>query len=347
MTLVALVLVLVPLLRGNWATERRLGEARRELRALNEASSAGALEPERYAAQRVVLGETILVYLDNRPKHTVAPIYAALTLSIVVPLAAFGAYVWVAKPQGLPGPAAAAAGHMGMTGGPDTTGAPMPVDHGGDMQAAVARLADKLRQHPDDPQGWALLGRTYKAMQHYEEAREAFKHALEAAPGDTGLEREYAAAGTPNEAGAPDGDSPTEAQQCPVSGIRAGCSQPSAAPSDSTRVIVKVALDPKFRDSVGPHDTLFIFAKAVHGPPMPLAIARLTVAQLPASVTLTDAMGMAPNLTLSQFPQIVVGARISKSGNAIPQSGDLQTLSASMTTAQAQPVQLTIAERVD
>ena len=80
---------------------------------------------------------------------------------------------------------------------------------------------------------------------------------------------------------------------------------------------------------------------------MPLAIARLTAAQLPATVTLTDAMGMVPSLTLSKFPQVVVGARISKSGNASAQSGDLQTLSASMTTAQVEPVHLVIAERVE
>jgi hypothetical protein len=66
-----------------------------------------------------------------------------------------------------------------------------------------------------------------------------------------------------------------------------------------------------------------------------------------ASVTLTDAMGMVPSLTLSQFPQIVEGARISKSGNAIAQSGDLQTLSASTAAAQTEPVQLIIDERID
>jgi cytochrome c-type biogenesis protein CcmH len=80
---------------------------------------------------------------------------------------------------------------------------------------------------------------------------------------------------------------------------------------------------------------------------MPLAIMRLTASQLPASVTLTDGMGMVPNLTLSQFPQIVLGARISKSGNAMAQPGDLQTLSAAMTTGQTEPVQLTIDQRVD
>jgi cytochrome c-type biogenesis protein CcmH len=341
MTVVALALVLVPLLRERLMVERRFGEMRRELRALNDANSAAALEPAQYTAQLAALGDSMLVYLDNRSKHAMAAIYAALSLGIVVPLAAFGVYHWVAKPQGIPGSAMAAVGHSGSAADPNGAGAPMPDDHGGDMQAAIARLAEKLHQHPDDPQGWALLGRTYKATQHYAEAREAFKHALDAAPDDAGLEREYAAAGTPND------DAATEPQQCPVSAAAGECNEPSAAPSDSTRVVVKVALDPKFKDSVGPDDTLFVFAKAARGSPMPLAIARLKVAQLPASVTLTDAMGMVPSLTLSQFPQIVVGARISKSGNAIAQSGDLQTLSASMTTAQAEPVKLTIAERVE
>ena len=80
---------------------------------------------------------------------------------------------------------------------------------------------------------------------------------------------------------------------------------------------------------------------------MPLAIARLTAAQLPARVTLTDTMGMVPGLDLSQFPNVVVGARISKSGNATPQRGDLQTLFVAATTAQVEPVHLVIIERVN
>jgi cytochrome c-type biogenesis protein CcmH len=348
LTLVALALVLTPLLRERSTFGRRLSDLRRELRELNEANSAGGLQPAQYAAQRAALGEALLVYLDSRPKHTAAPIYAALTLAIVVPLGAFGVYHWVGAPQGVTGPTAAAGGHASTPEDPGgAVGAPVPADHGADMQASIARLADKLRQHPDDAQGWALLARTYKATQHYPEAREAFKHALEAAPGDAGLEREYAAAETPNADSADSADSQAEPRQCPASDSAAECAEPPVAPADSTRIVVKVSLDPKLKAKVLPGDTLFVFAKAADGPPMPLAIARLTAAQLPTSVTLTDAMSMMPNLTLSKFPQVVLGARISKSGNAVAQSGDFQTLSAAVSNSPTEPIRLTIDRRVE
>ena len=60
---------------------------------------------------------------------------------------------------------------------------------------------------------------------------------------------------------------------------------------------------------------------------MPVAVERLTAAQLPAEITLDDADNAMPNLSLSQMTQVVVGARISKSGNAIPQPGDLEAIS--------------------
>jgi cytochrome c-type biogenesis protein CcmI len=323
MLIVALLLILPPLLRGNSNTLRRLRESRAELRALEEARAAGSLEAADYASQRAALGEGLLSILDVEPKRSRTTLYVGLTMAVLVPLAALGAYRWWGSPQAL-GEAVPLSGDTAM---------PMP-DHGADMRAAIAKLAMKLREHPDDAEGWALLGRTYKATEQYAEARDAFRHALEAAPGDPDLEREYAAAGTP--------DNPGSASEATPS-----ADTPTVTPASSAHVVVKVALDPKFKDSVGPNDTLFVFAKAAHGPPMPLAITRLTAAQLPASVTLTDAMGMVPSLTLSQFPQIVVGARISKSGNALAQSGDLQTPAAFTTTAQTEPVQLIIAEKVD
>ncbi len=70
-------------------------------------------------------------------------------------------------------------------------------------------------------------------------------------------------------------------------------------------------------------DTVFIYAQALTGPKMPLAISRKKVADLPLTVILNDSMAMMPNMKLSNFPKVKLLARISTSGNAMPQVGDL------------------------
>ena len=115
-----------------------------------------------------------------------------------------------------------------------------------------------------------------------------------------------------------------------------------AAATSAPKLTVQVALDPKLAGRLDADATLFVFARAASGPPMPLAIQRLKAVQLPLTITLDESMGMLPNLKLSMFPQVVVGARVSKSGNALPQSGDLQVLSAPIDVRRAEPIVLTI-----
>ncbi|MBT8122743.1 MAG: c-type cytochrome biogenesis protein CcmI [Gammaproteobacteria bacterium] len=98
----------------------------------------------------------------------------------------------------------------------------------------------------------------------------------------------------------------------------------AAEPAATATLTVTVSLDPALRESVRPNDTVFIFARAVNGPRMPLAIVRKQVSDLPVTVTLDDSMAMTPAMVLSAFDPVTIGARISRSGNAIPQSGDLQ-----------------------
>lgn len=98
----------------------------------------------------------------------------------------------------------------------------------------------------------------------------------------------------------------------------------AAAPAGNAVVSGVAKLDPKLADKVSPDDTLFIFARAAEGPRMPLAILKLQAKDLPVSFNLNDSMAMMPALALSNFKDVVVGARISKSGSATPQSGDLQ-----------------------
>ena len=94
----------------------------------------------------------------------------------------------------------------------------------------------------------------------------------------------------------------------------------AAAGGASLKVEVTVsdAMKARFKAS----DSVFVYAKAQQGPPMPLAVQRLTLDQLPATVVLDDSMAMMPGMNLSAFGKVVVSARISPSGSAISQSGD-------------------------
>ncbi|MCP5419905.1 MAG: c-type cytochrome biogenesis protein CcmI [Gammaproteobacteria bacterium] len=99
----------------------------------------------------------------------------------------------------------------------------------------------------------------------------------------------------------------------------------AAAPAESSpRLAVTVDLSPDLREKLSPEDTLFIFAKAAQGPPMPLAAVRQPVRDFPVEVTLDDSQAMMPTLKLSNFQEVVVGARISKAGEVAAKSGDLQ-----------------------
>lgn len=91
-----------------------------------------------------------------------------------------------------------------------------------------------------------------------------------------------------------------------------------------------VALDPSVNGKFAPTDTVFVFARAERGPKMPLAIVRKTVADLPLHFTLDDSMAMSANFRLSQQAMVVVGARVSRQGDALPRPGDWQGLTEPM-----------------
>lgn len=121
---------------------------------------------------------------------------------------------------------------------------------------------------------------------------------------------------------------PTEVtQDATTQAAGTAASQEQAAPEQvvgSTSVTVEVSLAEPLWPQADVNDSIFIYAKAVSGPPMPLAAHRARVEDLPLTVTLDDSMAMIPAMKLSGFPEVTVGARVSKSGQAMPQSGDLE-----------------------
>jgi len=111
-------------------------------------------------------------------------------------------------------------------------------------------------------------------------------------------------------------------------------------------ITVHIELDPPLLDQVSGEDILYIFARPVEGPRMPLAIMRKQVKDLPLTVTLNDSMAMSPASMLSNFSTVSVGARISKSGEAIPQAGDLRGSVSPVDVGSEEIIRLTINESV-
>jgi cytochrome c-type biogenesis protein CcmH len=104
---------------------------------------------------------------------------------------------------------------------------------------------------------------------------------------------------------------------------RAAPAQAAKAPA-SKAVSGTVSLEPSLAGKAAPGDTVFILARPAAGSRMPLAIARVTVAQLPYAFRLDDSMAMAPGATISSQAEVTVVARVSKAGSAAPQKGDIE-----------------------
>jgi cytochrome c-type biogenesis protein CcmH len=128
---------------------------------------------------------------------------------------------------------------------------------------------------------------------------------------------------------------------------------PEAAATDAAKTAAtgpaevsgRITLADAAKADAGPDASVFIFARAPTGSRMPLAILRKKVSDLPLDFKLDDNLAMSPAAKLSSVQQVVVGARISKSGNAMPQPGDWQVISAPVAVG-AKGLKLEITEQV-
>ncbi|WP_018953585.1 hypothetical protein [Thioalkalivibrio sulfidiphilus] len=100
----------------------------------------------------------------------------------------------------------------------------------------------------------------------------------------------------------------------------------------ATGISGTVSLDPQLADQVSGEETVFLFARRPAGPPMPLAIQRLQVSDLPYRFQLDDSHAMT-DTALSSVDEVIVVARVSRSGQAMPQPGDLEGQSGPVSTA--------------
>ncbi|MHA3738309.1 c-type cytochrome biogenesis protein CcmI [Pseudomonas sp. Eth.TT006] len=124
--------------------------------------------------------------------------------------------------------------------------------------------------------------------------------------------------------------------------LKASGGKVAEAPAAKVAALLKVDVDlaSELRGKVQPGDSVFIFARAVSGPPAPLAAKRLTVADLPVTVELGDADAMMPQLKLSNFPEVQLVARISRAGQ--PTAGEWVGRSGPLASSTTAPQKLII-----
>lgn len=190
----------------------------------------------------------------------------------------------------------------------------------GEPQQLVMRA---LQLDPKNLKALAMAGSWAFEQRDFAAAVDYWGRAKELAPPGSdfanGLEnslqqaRAAAAQGGQTAVAAASGAAKAPAQEPPKAPVQAAAGQISG------EVRVSDALAKRVR----PTDTLFVFARATQGPRMPLAIVRRQAGDLPFAFTLDDSSAMAPQFRLSGFEQVLVGARISSSGEATPRSGDL------------------------
>lgn len=397
--------------------DKPLDKLKAQLAQLDALVAEGVLSAQSAQASRAALEKQILRLVIDPPSEgaAAAPPEAAVRAPrrlvwgvagfvLLFGLAGYGVMGnrdgWKVGP-GERGEAPAAAGHS---------------DQQGQILAMVAKLEERLKDKPDDVEGWQMVARSYSVMGRHAEALKAYQRLAQLKPQDAqvladladatamagGLTLEgepeklimqavkldprnvkaLALAGTVafnrndfkkavqywEQAVAVAGPGSPYAQQ--LAGAveearqRAGmpAAAPAAAPSPTApaagseanplaaatspaSIRGRVTLRAALKDKVGPEDTVFIFARPATGSRMPLAILKKKVSDLPLEFTLDDSLAMSPASRLSNAQQVVVGARISRSGSAAPGPGDLEALSAPL-GVNAQGLVLEIGEPV-
>jgi len=373
-----------------------LAAARGRLQQLKSRHDAGHLDTSTYDAERRAVEQEIGDRLLAQPQAALRArpsVRLIASLTVGVGVLAVAGYVATGSPTLIAGKnGSAAPGHAaGAAADPAASGAVSP----GLQQVAVMvdKLAERMKERPDDAEGWTMLARSYTVLGRFAEALPAYARASALQPDNASLLADYAdtVAATRRTANNPEsialveralaiepthpkalalagtadydrgdfagaiarwqvildrvpaeselgrqiaasiddararlgGASPPAAASGPAGGASASAAASSAGPVASPGVSGTVTLDPALAAQAAPGDTVFVFARAAGGSRMPLAVQRARVADLPLRFRLDDSMAMAPGMTVSSARQLIVSARVSKSGQATPSTGDL------------------------
>lgn len=214
-----------------------------------------------------------------------------LAVGIILPVFAAALYWTLGSPEDPSGRSQATAAPVG---------AQMDSSSGSGQQVgSVASMVDgldaRLRENPDDGKSWLLLAKSYRYMDRMPDAMQAYEKAVALGEFDAEL-----------------------------AALR---ETPATSTASAAQIFGNLSLSDRASKIVQPDDTVFIFARAVDGPRMPVAVLQRPASDLPLDFLLNDSQAMSADAKLSSYGEVVVTARISRSGVATEALQELEAKS--------------------
>jgi hypothetical protein len=275
----------------------------------------------------VAIMVTVRAWLRERPALAERAAGRPLIPSFAVPIAAalaligvaLGIYFLLGSPDSIASPqrsASAEPAQQGQMGQSSTTA--------GSLDDVTNKLAARLATKGGSDNDWKLLAESYEYMGRTAEAKAAKAHIASATPaaaGDSTAEVPAAVTGEQMADFADAFDKPT---------------------SGNAEISGTVEITSKLAHQAATGATLFIYAKQPNSPGPPLAVLRVRAEHWPVTFTLNDGNAMVPGRNLSNAENVQIEARISKNGDALPQSGDLVGSVTSVNPRGGHPVKISI-----
>ncbi|MDH3762824.1 MAG: c-type cytochrome biogenesis protein CcmI [Gammaproteobacteria bacterium] len=373
----ALVILMLPLLRAargqqdDQRQQQNIQIAREKKQQLETQLAEGEIDQAGFDSAYVDLQTALALELDSgvQEDQKTRGKWMALVVMLVIPAASVALYLVFGEYRVIENPILASAES------PHPTAAAPQMS----LEEMETRIKERLRDNPDDVEGWFMLGRAMMAKQRYADAVAAYQRSNDLMANEPGILFALADALAMQNNGNLLGEPETLVQRglklAPrfpnglwLAGMAAEQRQDfkaahrywtqllpliadnpestreiknmlhmleqrdpelttAAAPGAGAGSNIQVAVDisAELRARAGPDTVVFVYAKAMQGPPMPLAVKKMQLRDLPASLALSDSDAMMPALKLSSFEQVIVGARVSFSGNPVAQSGDFFT----------------------
>jgi hypothetical protein len=278
---------------------------------------------------------TVRAWLRDRPAQALRTAIPSFAVPIAAALALIGVALGIYFLLGSPDSIASSHGGASQRGSAlqmasaSTSQQQSEQTNAGSLDDVTRKLAARLAAKGGSDSEWKLLAESYDYMGLAAEAKAARAHIASAAPSDAGNSDDPAVSGEQMAAVADALDNAAERNSTPST-------------TGTAQISGTVEITSKLARRAASGATLFIYAKQPNAPGPPLAVLRMRAEHWPVTFTLNDTNAMVPGRNLSNANKVQIEARISRSGEALPQSGDLVGSVTSVNPRSGQPVKISI-----